>query len=236
MNYALYRSLSNKESLVEQEEKVVLYANSLGQNLQNVYADFAPLSRELDEREEFKSYLHSMKDDDTLFIYDLWALSTKVGELVKILTCLFKKNIFLHISERKLVLDKTTDAFLVVGLLNEQRETNIKEQHKGFGRPKGSRSKSKFDDLRPKIINMLSENANVSEISRVLKVNRSSLKDYINSRRLKEIAQAWKDNQGKNIYVDGEVLADKEELMEQIECPFKKEQMQKELQLQEEKE
>jgi hypothetical protein len=60
------------------------------------------------------------------------------------------------------------------------------------GRPKGRMSKSKFDIYRPKVIAMLEDGASVSEISKALHVSRSSLKDYINSRGLKELAKTKK--------------------------------------------
>ena len=58
---------------------------------------------------------------------------------------------------------------------------------KGIGRPRGSKSSSKFDIYLEKIIQLLKDKKSVSEIARILDVSRSSLKDYIESRELKEV-------------------------------------------------
>jgi hypothetical protein len=58
------------------------------------------------------------------------------------------------------------------------------------GRPKGRMSKSKFDINRKEIVEYLIQKESVSAISKTLGVSRTSLKDYINSRGLKDLAQA----------------------------------------------
>ncbi len=56
-----------------------------------------------------------------------------------------------------------------------------------MGRPKGRRSASKFDIFLSQILSMLKDGKSVSAIARELKVSRSSLKDYIDSRGLKQM-------------------------------------------------
>jgi len=77
-------------------------------------------------------------------------------------------------------------------LLNKLRQEE-KEKTNQIGRPKGSKSSSKFDVYRGEIISLLSDGESVSAIARELKVSRSSLKDYIESRGIKELVEgAWK--------------------------------------------
>ena len=57
-----------------------------------------------------------------------------------------------------------------------------------IGRPKGSRSSSKFDPYLEQIINYIRADVSVSAMAREMGVSRSSLKDYIESRELKEVA------------------------------------------------
>jgi predicted DNA-binding protein YlxM (UPF0122 family) len=51
-------------------------------------------------------------------------------------------------------------------------------------------SKSKFDAYRPQIIELLENRTSISEIAKILQVSRTSLKDYVNSRGLKELVKA----------------------------------------------
>ena len=51
-------------------------------------------------------------------------------------------------------------------------------------------SKSKFDIHRPFVIELLEKNTSISEIAKILNVSRTSLKDYVNSRGLKELVKA----------------------------------------------
>lgn len=76
-------------------------------------------------------------------------------------------------------------------LLNELRQES-KEKNTQIGRPKGSKSSSKFDVYHVKIVSLMSEGMSVSAISRELDVSRSSLKDYIESRGIKDLVQGTK--------------------------------------------
>jgi len=77
---------------------------------------------------------------------------------------------------------------LVLGLIDQLRQTMQSESKRVIGRPKGSKSNSKFDQYINQIIVYLKEKKSVSEMSRLLGVSRSSLKDYIESRELKQVA------------------------------------------------
>jgi DNA-binding CsgD family transcriptional regulator len=68
--------------------------------------------------------------------------------------------------------------------LLEKQRTKPKENTQ-VGRPKGSKSSSKFDVYHSEIMRLLSRKKSVSAIARELNVSRSSLKDYIESRKLK---------------------------------------------------
>jgi hypothetical protein len=62
------------------------------------------------------------------------------------------------------------------------------ESKRGIGRPNGSNSNSKFDKYIGEIISYIKEKKSVSEMARLLGVSRSSLKDFIDSRELKQVA------------------------------------------------
>ena len=73
---------------------------------------------------------------------------------------------------------------------------------------------------QPQIISLLKEGLNVSAIARELEVSRSSLKDYIESRGIRELVEgSWMEiNQPQKISgVDNTLLI----------CPFEQEKQQK---------
>ncbi len=179
----------------------------------------------MDDRVDFKDFLQgNIKDSDVVVVYDLWCLSHKAGELVKIFTCLFKKKVSVHIAKAEIELRNDSPSFLLLGIINDAREKNLQIKSSiNSGRPKGSISRSKFDELRARIIDLLREGTNVSEMSRILEVNRSSLKDYIHSRELKEIA--FSATNIKDVKESSVILEQAQDnLMRSIECPFVKKQ------------
>jgi hypothetical protein len=62
------------------------------------------------------------------------------------------------------------------------------ESKRVIGRPKGSKSSSKFDMYINEIVSFIKDKKSVSEMARILNVSRSSLKDFIQSRELKQVA------------------------------------------------
>jgi len=90
-----------------------------------------------------------------------------------------------------MLMNKETNMVDIFPLLNALRKEE-KEKTTQIGRPKGSKSSSKFDVYQREIVSFLSEGMSVSAIARELDVSRSSLKDYIESRGIKELIEgAW---------------------------------------------
>lgn len=102
-------------------------------------------------------------------------------------SCLLKNNNTIHFVKPGVVIDRKSDTMVVLGLIDQLRQILQDDAKKGIGRPKGSKSSSKFDIYLEEIIQLLKQRKSVSEIARVLGVSRSSLKDYIESRELKEV-------------------------------------------------
>lgn len=128
------------------------------------------------------------KTDANLIVYDVWVLSTNMEDLTQMFSCLFKKNYTIHFIKQSVVVSKESSVMLVLGLIDQLRQHMQNESTKVIGRPKGSKSSSKFDKYINDIILYIREKKSVSEIARQLNVSRSSIKDYIESRELKEVA------------------------------------------------
>lgn len=188
MVYAYLRAQNIRYSIASQEKSIEDFALKKGFVIEEKEVEISSYNKPLEERDDFRAFLHSLKSEDKLFVYDLSVFSNRVGEVVKILNCLFKRGVEIYISRYTLKLSENSPAKVAITLLNELRENYKELKKKGLGRPKGSISKSKYDIYRDKILKFLKEGKSVSEISKILNISRTSLRDYIISRNLKELA------------------------------------------------
>ncbi len=186
MNVIYLRSCEDIWPLALQENTIKDLLQVKGEQAHKVEVDMTPMSALLDERKAFKSFIHALKPGDTIYIYDLAVISRRVGELVQFFNCLFEHGLRLVIAKYDVTVDAKSLAVDVIRLLNALREENKKDGK--MGRPKGSISRSKYDKYRDKIIEMIKEGRSVSEMAKTLGVSRTSLRDYIVSRNLKEVA------------------------------------------------
>lgn len=193
MNTALLKGKTDKANIILQQNAIIRYAKHHQIRLDSTEIEGSDSTKVLEERQELKGFLRSLNNNDNLLIYDLWVLTDEVGELTKILECLLDRSITVYICNLNLVVSTTTPVIEVLTLLVQYREkTLIKNKEIAQGRPKGRMSKSKFDIYRTQIIQYLEDNYSVSKIARTLNVSRTSLKDYINSRGLKDLVTAKK--------------------------------------------
>jgi len=141
----------------------------------------------LSERTDVTAYFQS-KQESTLLIYDVWVLSTDMEDLVQMFSCLLRNKFSVHFIKQSVVITQESSVMLVLGLIDHLRQILQSESKRVIGRPKGSKSSSKFDVYISDIITYIKEKKSVSEMARILNVSRSSLKDYIESRELKQVA------------------------------------------------
>ncbi len=159
------------------QKKIVIHEELVDQTSQN---------KRLADRHEVVRFFRSL-DGDTLIIYDTWTLSSCIEDVVQMFSCLLKNNNTIHFVKPGVIIDRKSDTMVVLGLIDQLRQVLQDDAKKGIGRPRGSKSSSKFDMYLDQIIDLLKKRKSVSEIARVLGVSRSSLKDYIESRELKEV-------------------------------------------------
>lgn len=199
MVIAFLRGKNKLFSTSSQQEFIIDYANKNAISIHMTEIDNDLPSKTLENRQTLLGTLTPLKSGDTVLIYDLWVFSQKVGELTKVLDCIFRHKLIVHICKKDLIIDDKIPSGVIINLLSEQREKNLINEKRNMGRPKGSFSKSKFDKFKSQIVTMISNELSVSEIAKRLEVSRSSLKDYINSRSLKEIAESKVIEKRKNI-------------------------------------
>lgn len=198
------------ENVYEQLKLINAYSEQMALPIETEMIDQLSQNKRLTERSEVVKLFRSLKND-TLLIYDGWVLSTNIEDVVQMFSCLLKNSIEIHFVKQGIVIHAQSDTMVVLGLIDQLRQMVQNEDKKGIGRPKGSKSVSKFDRQLEEIVALLKSGNSVSEIARLLKVSRSSLKDYVESRELKAL-------------VHGVVLSNSGEntramMIETIQCP-----------------
>lgn len=172
----------------EQLKSINAYAQASGIDISEEYVDHTSQNNTLDEREDVVKFFRSNQGRD-LLISDIWVLSSNITDLLQMVACLLKNEMRIHVISSGVVIDQNSDVMLVLGIIDQLRQVLESREKKMIGRPKGSRSSSKFDPYLVQIIGYIRENMSVSAMAREMKVSRSSLKDYIESRELKEVAK-----------------------------------------------
>ncbi len=220
MVYAYMRQVPGFPHLTTQQSDILAFALRNELNIDQEVVEYATKNLLLDERKDFEAFLQTMQDGYTVIVSSLFVLSDKVEELIKVINCMLSHNVNLWIVDSNMLMNKETSMVEIFPLLNALREEE-KEKTNQIGRPKGSKSSSKFDIYQREIISFLREGMNVSAIARELDVSRSSLKDYIESRGIRELVEgAWMELNPS----EGERDMDNIVLI----CPFEKEKEAKE--------
>ncbi len=190
----LLKNLTDKINIIEQQNFLLSYAKKNMISIEATELETSDHKKKLEEKMELKGFLRSLKEKDTLLVYDFWVLSSRVDELVKILECILQRNISLHVCSKKVVIDSDSSVLYVLEVLSKERALGVEKKKNAIqGRPKGRMSRSKFDKFRSEIISYLEQGYPVTKIAALLDVRRTSLKDYINSRNLKVLAKTKQD-------------------------------------------
>jgi DNA invertase Pin-like site-specific DNA recombinase len=171
----------------EQLQHINSYAMANKLVIDDEFIDHTSQNKRLDERTEVTQYFQS-HEGATLLVYDIWVLTTNMEDLIQVFSCLLKNQFHVHFIKQSVVMNQQSSAMLVLGLMDQLRQRLREESKRMIGRPKGSRSRSKFDKYIYEIIEYIRAGKSVSEMARLLGVSRSSLKDYIESRELKQVA------------------------------------------------
>jgi DNA invertase Pin-like site-specific DNA recombinase len=171
----------------EQLQMINSYAIANNLVIDDEFVDYTSQNKRLEERKEVTHYFQS-KQNATLLVYDVWVLTTNMEDLIQMFSCLLKNEFSVHFIKQSVIMTQQSSAMLVLGLMDQLRQRMQSESKRVIGRPKGSRSSSKFDVYINEILRFIKEGKSVSEMARILGVSRSSLKDYIESRELKQVA------------------------------------------------
>lgn len=191
MVYGYIRQLHGLSSLSDQQRDILSFSLANDIQIDKEVVEYSNRPLKIEERKEFEEFLRSLREGDRIVVSTLSVLSQRAEELIKLINCSLSKEVTLHVVNPKRVIDKATKILDLFPLLNDLREAEVSKSTQ-IGRPKGSRSSSKFDKFKAQIMDRLKEGMSVSAIARELEVSRSSLKDYIESRNLRELVEgSW---------------------------------------------
>jgi DNA invertase Pin-like site-specific DNA recombinase len=173
----------------EQLQAINSYAISKDIKIDEEFIDHISQNKRLSERVHVTDNFQS-KEGSRLLIYDVWVLSSNMEDVAQMFSCLLKHNFNVHFIKQSVIISRQSSPMLIFGLIDQLRQTLQAQEKKVIGRPKGSKSNSKFDQYISDIMLYIKEKKSVSEMARILKVSRSSLKDYIESRELKQVVSS----------------------------------------------
>ena len=189
MTLAYIRPDKNFDAAGEQLQQIKSYAIANDLIIDDEFIDQVSQNKPLSERSHVTGYFQSPScAKSTLLVYDVWVLSTSIQDLVQMFSCLLKNEFSVHFIKQSVIMTRGSSAMLVLGLIDQLRRILENESTRVVGRPRGSRSNSKFDRHITEILTYINEKKSVSEIARILGVSRSSLKDYVESRELRQVA------------------------------------------------
>ena len=167
MNYAYLRQMPDSHTMSEQQRIILSYTLAQGLEIDKEVVEYSNKNHLIEERKKFEEFMHSLEKGSSVIVDSLSVLSNRTEELIKIINCMLSRSIILYIASAKTRMNKETTVVEIFPLLNDLREEQ-KAKSNQIGRPKGSRSSSKFDSYQPQIIAFLKEGMNVSAISREL--------------------------------------------------------------------
>ncbi len=170
----------------EQLKVINAYAIANNIKIDEEFIDYISQNKRLDERTHVTRNFQS-QEEATVLIYDTWVLSSNMEDVTEMFSCLLKHHAKVHFIKQSVIITRQSESMLIFALLDQLRKTLQVQDKKLIGRPKGSKSSSKFDQYISEIIIFIKEKKSVSEMARSLNVSRSSLKDYIDSRELKQV-------------------------------------------------
>jgi len=193
----------------EQIKEINSFISHTNVEVKKEFIDYTSFRKRVDKRDAVVTFFRSLKHSKIL-IYDIWVLSSNIEDLMQMISCLLKNDNHIILAKSSTIIDSECDIMALLSIVDNLRQRLHVKELKVIGRPKGSRSASKFDIHLETILEKLRDNESVSKIARNLGLSRSSLKDYIFSRDLNVVV----DNR-YNMKNKKSVIYKKES----IECP-----------------
>jgi putative DNA-invertase from lambdoid prophage Rac len=204
--YGYIRVSTEKQDYDNQKFGILEYANK--NNIHDVEFIEETISsrKKLEEREIWNLVNEKLNENDILITSELSRFGRSTLEVMHLFKLLTENKIKAHVIKNNIKLNeeenKITNQVLIFafGLAAEIERDLIssrtkealalrKAQGMKLGRQKGQQVKSKLDEHKDEIIDLLKKGVNVSSISKIFECGRTTANHYIRSRKLKEKAE-----------------------------------------------
>lgn len=187
--HILYRSASHYDPLSLQESANTRFASMNEYFVGSIFTCFSAPNKNLKQRKPLIEYISALPHNSRLIAYDAWVFSEHRVEILELFRVLFERSISIYFTYKNVWISRDSEILDVLRLFDSLQDLKrIEVKQRVRGRPQGGVSLSKYEPLRIEILRLLQANATLSEISRRLGISRSSLGDYVKSRKLKDIA------------------------------------------------
>ena len=204
--YGYIRVSTEKQDYENQKFGILEYANK--NDIHNIEFIEETISsrKKLEEREIWNLVNEKLNEDDILITSELSRFGRSTLEVMHLFKLLTEKKIKAHVIKNNIKLNeeenKITNQVLIFafGLAAEIERDLIssrtkealalrKAQGMKLGRQKGQQVKSKLDEHKDEIVELLKKGVNVTSISKIFVCGRTTMDHYIRSRKLKEKAE-----------------------------------------------
>ena len=199
-NYGYVRVSTKEQSYEYQKAQILHYANENKLGHVEFIEDIVSGAKDWKTRAIGDLVIHQMQSGDTLLVNEFSRLGRSLLDILEILKTLKEKECGVHVVREKMVIGDDISSKLMVfmfSLVSEIERDLIKSRvtegvqnsirnnpNKSWGRKKGSQYKSKLDDKRDSIIELLNKDISKASISKMLDINYQTLNSYIKTRKL----------------------------------------------------
>jgi len=196
---AYLRVSTTKQDVENQELAIRRYADQHGLAITEWFRLEAS-SRQSTKERRIDELLALLESGDTLIVSELSRLGRSLSQIVLLIDTLLHKGVTFIAIKQSMKLNGVKDLTAKVqiamfGLLAEIERDLISERTKmgldaarakgkTLGRPKGSTGKSKLDDHKAEIVDLLQKGMSKRALSRYLNVSAPTLSHYISTRNL----------------------------------------------------
>jgi len=195
--WAYLRVSTDKQDVDNQRHGILEYANARGLAQLQFVEDTASGRKKWRER-QLGEMLREMASGDTVIFAEVSRMARSTLQVLEILEYCTEKKLQVHIAKQNMVFDGSMQSKItatVLGMAAEIEREFISMRTKEalaarkkdgmiLGRPKGPAARTKLDDHRPQIQDLLNKKVSKRSIAKIVECSPSTLYDYINRHKL----------------------------------------------------
>ena len=195
--WAYLRVSTDKQDVDNQRHGILEYANARGLAQLQFVEDTASGRKKWRER-QLGEMLRGMASGDTVIFAEVSRMARSTLQVLEILEYCTEKQLHVHIAKQNMIFDgsmQSTITATVLGLAAQIEREFISLRTKEalaarkkdgmiLGRPKGPAARTKLDDHRPQIQDLLNKKVSKRSIAKIVECSPSTLYDYINRHTL----------------------------------------------------